>query len=302
MSEPIKIGLDNPAFKGRLRTVNSRQVSRRPVTYSRTKYDNYISEPTIRQRAAESISYNQQPPLQKPEYSKEKRNLLSKFNFSYSRGQLVLMSLAVLVLGFGITISIQAEQVNHKASTQVAALSKQADNNSSSNSSLPSTVKPSAAEVRNYQVGPDQPRYIGIPAINVNARVMQTGVNSEDVLGTPSNVYDTAWYTGSAEPGQDGATLIDGHVSSWTTKGVFYNLDKLVFGDAISITKGNGQVVNYKVIKSETYDSNNVDMKAALTTITGSQSSLNLISCTGSYQKSTGQFNKRIIVFATETS
>lgn len=296
MSEPIKIGLDNPAFRGRLKH-SHRSVNRRPVSYTRNRFDTQI----LRAGNSQPPPGNS-PPLQTYyESEKPKKQWFKKLNYKYSRGQLALMSMSALILGFGITISIQAEQVNHRAATQVAALSKKVDNQSgSSNSNLPSTTKPSSSAINSYIVAPDLARYLKIPEINVFARVMQVGITSGGALGTPNNVYDTAWYSGSAEPGQTGATLIDGHVSSWTTHGVFYNLDKLKAGDPISIVRGDGQVINYQVVKTITYNYNQVDMNAALTPVTPGKSGLNLITCTGQVIKGTSQFNKRLIVFASQ--
>jgi sortase (surface protein transpeptidase) len=129
--------------------------------------------------------------------------------------------------------------------------------------------------------------------------VLQVGVTTSGALATPSNVFDTAWYTGSAKPGQPGATLIDGHVSSWTTKGVFYGIKTLVAGDTIQIVKGDNSVLTYKVVKTQVYPAGTVDMQAAVTPVIAGQSGLNLITCTGQVIKGTSEFNQRELVFAT---
>ncbi len=221
----------------------------------------------------------------------------------YSKPQQMIIGMACLVFALGLGVSLQALLTNHNASAQVAALSKQVDNqsggsNGGSSSSLPSTTKPSSQAISNYAVAPDLPRYLDIPKLNVHARVMQVGVTTSGALGTPNNVFDTAWYTGSAKPGQPGATLIDGHVSSWTTHGVFYNIKHLVKGDNIRIVRGDGTIINYQVVKTQVYNADNVDMQAAITPVTPGKSGLNLITCTGQVKKGTSEFNERVIVFA----
>lgn len=215
----------------------------------------------------------------------------------YSRLQMALTGMAAVVFVLGLMVSFQSAQTNHKNAAKVSALSRGADQGNGG-SSVPSTVKPSGSAVRNYTVAPDLPRYIKIPKLGVNARVMQAGVKSDGSLGTPSNVYDAAWYTGSSKPGQPGAMLIDGHVSSWTTRGVFYGLKRLVAGDIIQIQRGDGQVFAYKVVKTQTYPDNNVDMQAAVRPVTPGKPGLNLITCTGRVKPGTSEFNQRIIVFA----
>jgi LPXTG-site transpeptidase (sortase) family protein len=218
----------------------------------------------------------------------------------HSRLQKVLAGMAVFMFALGLVVSLQTLQTNHKTATQITALVKQANDeaNGSQNNTFPSTIKPSSQAVSQYQVAPDLARYIKIPSLNVNARVLQVGITASGAVGTPDNVYDTAWYTGSAKPGQPGATLIDGHISSWTTHGVFYSLKQLATGDSIQIVLGNGTVLNYQVVRSQIYNTNNVDMQAALKPVTAGKSGLNLISCTGRVEKGTNEFNERVIVFA----
>jgi sortase (surface protein transpeptidase) len=95
--------------------------------------------------------------------------------------------------------------------------------------------------------------------------------------------------------------LIDGHISSWTARGVFYGLKELKPGDALQIVRGDGVIFNYLVVKSQTYPASNVDMAAALTPVTPGTPGLNLISCSGDVIPGTSNFNERIVVFAAQT-
>ena len=203
--------------------------------------------------------------------------------------------MAGLVFVIGLTVSLQALQTNKKAAAQVSALSKQS--RKPGGTTVPSTVKPSSSTLNNYAVAPDLPRYLQISKLSVKARVLQVGVTASGALGTPGNVFDTAWYTGSAKPGQPGAALIDGHVSSWTTHGVFYGLKTLQAGDSVQIVRGDGAIINYRVVKTQIYDADNVDMQAAVTPITAGKAGLNLITCTGRVKPGTSEFNQRVIAF-----
>jgi sortase (surface protein transpeptidase) len=211
-----------------------------------------------------------------------------------------LVAMAGVVFIVGLLVSWQTLHTDHAAAAQVSALSKKVDKQSGANqnSSVPSTTKPSSQAISQYIVAPDLARYLKIPKLGVSARVLQVGVTSSGALGTPNNIYDTAWYTGSAKPGQPGATLIDGHVSSWTAHGVFYGIKTLVPGDALQIVRGDGTILNYQVVKTQVYPAGNVDMQAAVTPITPGKSGLNLITCTGQVEPGTSQFNERVVVFA----
>lgn len=225
---------------------------------------------------------------------------------SRTKTQLALSGLSIIVIGLGLYLSLISWQNDQAVKTQAAKLTAAANKaattgsgtSSTNNSPVISTVKPSAKAVAAYAVAPNYPKYLKIPSIGVDSIVGQTGLTSSGALGTPSNVFYTDWYTGSALPGQPGATLIDGHVSSWTSHGVFYNLHLLKAGDAIQIVRGDNSVVNYQVVSTQTYNSNNVNMQAAITPVVPGVSGLNLITCTGQVIKGTSEFNERIIVFA----
>lgn len=200
--------------------------------------------------------------------------------------------MSLLLFAMGAFVSLSTWRTNAHVS---AIINKQAG---SSDTAAPAVVKPTSTQVSSYQVLPDMPRYIRIPSIGVSARVMNVGENSKGAISTPSNVFDTAWYNGSAKPGTDGAALIDGHVSSWTTKGVFYNLKMLTIGDTIDIERGDGSILHYQVAKTQVYDADNVDMHALLSPVTAGKQGLNLITCTGQVVKGTSEFNQREVVFA----
>jgi len=171
--------------------------------------------------------------------------------------------------------------------------------NSIGSINAPSTKKPTTKDIVNYSVPPLDPKYLIIPSINVNARIYKISLNADKQIEAPSNVYDTAWYSSSSLPGQPGAMFIDGHVSSWTTEGVFYNLKKLVPGDEISVVRGDNKTFTYVVNALKIYPYNNVNMNQVLSSYEPYTAGLNLMTCTGQVIKNTSEFNERIVVFTT---
>ncbi len=165
--------------------------------------------------------------------------------------------------------------------------------------SAPSSVKPSAPAVANYVVPSTLPRYIAIPALDIdNTRIIQLGVLKHRQIATPDNIHDTGWYKDSAEPGKPGAMFIYGHVSNWKAEGVFHDLAKLKQGDKITVTSGEGKAYTYQVAETKIYDYRNVDMNAVLSPVNPNKPGLNLMTCTGKIIKGTNQFNERLVVFA----
>jgi sortase (surface protein transpeptidase) len=162
----------------------------------------------------------------------------------------------------------------------------------------PSSTRPAAATIASYSVAPTLPKYIAIPAIDIgNTRIIQLGLTGSGQIATPDNIYDTGWYNGSVKPGQPGVMFIYGHVSSWTANGIFYNLKKLMPGENIVITQGDGQIYDYQVIETKVYPYNNVDTKAVLSPVNPNTPGLNLMTCTGQVIKGTSEFNERLVVF-----
>lgn len=164
----------------------------------------------------------------------------------------------------------------------------------------PSSKKLSDNFINSYSVPPFSPKYITIPSINLsNTPIYPLGINKDNQISAPDNIYKAGWYTGSAKPGQSGAMFIYGHVSSWTATGAFYNLKNLKPGDKIIITTGANKTYSYKVISKQVYDHNKVDMKKVLAPIDPNRPGLNLMTCTGQIIKGTSEFNQRLVVYTT---
>lgn len=310
-----KIGLDNPAFRGRLRlpiadrstpaAVVNRSASTRAVRGATPKQ--HANIPAMEKPAAHHPAKKHIANYAIKSALSENSSVRRRFGRFSLRSRLTnlwhpkfaLQTMAVLVFIIGLSVSLRAEHTNQQATATVEALSQQSDDNGDEGSSdMPSTKKPTQAAIHNYVVAPDLPRYISISKLGLKARVMQVGVKSNGVLDTPRNVYDAAWYTGSAKPGQQGATVIDGHVSSMRTKGVFYNLKNLQQGDTIRITKGDGTVLTYRIVQKQTYKAESVDMQKVIRPISEGKSGLNIITCTGKVKPGTNDFTHRIVVFA----
>jgi sortase A len=206
--------------------------------------------------------------------------------------QTILVIAGVVVFVFGVTVSIMGIKTNQQVGAQAV-----------SRTAIPTDEDPDEKDlgpnaVRDYKVAPDMPRRIAIPKIGVNARTLALGVKNDNQLMAPTNIYDTGWYQQSAKPGQNGATLINGHVSGRTSPGVFKKLNKLAAGDRISVERGDGQIFNYKVIKLQSYPKDAVDMAAAITPVVAGKQGLNLITCAGDLEHGATGYSERLVVFA----
>ena len=143
------------------------------------------------------------------------------------------------------------------------------------------------------------PVRLSIPAIGVNAPVMQLGLGPGDVLAVPplADHNLTGWWDGGPSPGQDGPAVIVGHIDSATGPSVFYDLRYLKAGDTVTITLADGKTAAFRVTGLQQ------TLKTAFPTqaVYGSvpYPALRLVTCGGTFDYATGHYLSSIIVFAT---
>ncbi|HEV3382150.1 MAG TPA: sortase, partial [Trebonia sp.] len=69
------------------------------------------------------------------------------------------------------------------------------------------------------------------------------------VVGVPplSDHNLAGWFAGSVTPGQNGPSLIDGHVDSVTGPSVFFAIKDLKPGDVIKVLRKDGSTAQFRV-------------------------------------------------------
>lgn len=230
--------------------------------------------------------------------TKEKK-IAKKFKlFSFSKptfANYALYGMAVMLFLVGVVVAYRSFMLDNKIAQSVSA---QAVNDPTNPDNVDEN-KPSDKEVGSYQVAPDLPRTVLIPKLRVNSRVRQMTVDKDGSLDAPKNIHDAGWYNDSAKPGSPGgAMLLDGHVSGPTQKGVFYKLETLQKDDIVTVERGDGKKIDYKVVKVEVKKATDLDMSQMLLPVVSGKHGLNLITCTGKFNASTKTFEDRALVFA----
>lgn len=143
----------------------------------------------------------------------------------------------------------------------------------------------------------DQPRALYIPKLSIAARVFPMGTHKDGLIQAPIGVFDAGWYKGSAKPGENGATFIDGHASGATREGLFAYLDTLTHGDVVEVERGDGSRLQYKVVHVEKVPLDKVDMGKALKPYEGVEKGLNLMTCTGVWLRKSATYDHRVVVY-----
>jgi len=141
------------------------------------------------------------------------------------------------------------------------------------------------------------PIRIKIPTIRLDAAIEPVGVTARGEMGIPTNPDNVAWYDLGQAPGEIGTAVIAGH-NIWKNgnASTFTNLSALNLGDKIYIENEKGQTAVFAVKKTRKY-SPQIDTTDIFRSSDG-KAHLNLITCAGSWDKSTESFTQRLIVFA----
>jgi LPXTG-site transpeptidase (sortase) family protein len=211
--------------------------------------------------------------------------------------------LSIMLIGVGSALIIAAITLMALVATDVI------DNAASGNSDLETVVgfgepiklpTPGPSPTPSSQFAPGADADIArlrIPAVGIDAPVVTRGTNAAGVMQTPDNAVDTAWYDFTARPGFDGNAVFSGHVDYVKVgKAVFWTLKDLKPDDEIQVQLEDGTIYTYKVSFLKQYDA----ASAPIEEIVGStpQQSVTLITCSGTFNNVTRQYDKRLIVRA----
>lgn len=148
------------------------------------------------------------------------------------------------------------------------------------------------------------PVAIAVPAIGVNSPLQQLGLNPDGTLQVPQPgpLYNqAAWYKYSPTPGQPGPAIIEGHIDSAADgPSVFYRLGALKPGEQIDVTLADRTVAVFTVTGVRQYP------KASFPTATvyGNTdfAALRLLTCGGTFDRSSHSYLANTVVFASLTS
>lgn len=287
------------------RTVYTRQTQmvsdilpNQRVTVTETLTTDYRPEATPMTRPVESLSSKQKNDvLQKAlfiaerELRKERRKRRDIKRFSL----VLIASVFVLVTGY---VSIDTWMTNNQVKAEITGTAEElATSETTKETEGKDETVPNVQTIGTYKVAPSLPRVLYIDKLDIAARILPMGVNGDNSIQSPRNIFDAGWYTGSVKPGDIGAMFIDGHASGPTREGLFAYLDKLVEGDEIQVEKGDGTRLTYRVVHAEVADLAALDMKKMLLPYGNTLRGLNLMTCSGEWLADQETFSQRVIVW-----
>lgn len=147
------------------------------------------------------------------------------------------------------------------------------------------------------------PVSVRIPAIDVNAQLLRLGLNRDGTMqvpALPAYAADAAWYKYSVTPGQVGASVIEGHIDSYSGPAVFYRLGALHPGDRVDVRLADGVTATFQVTGVRQY--RKAEFPAKVIYAANGYAALRLITCGGTFDTATGHYLGSTVVFASLVS
>lgn len=212
----------------------------------------------------------------------------------------VMVGMAVTLFIAGVAISVLSLRTNSEVKAQVKSVSKtqtKQDDDGGITEGVPNEDG-NTPSVEYYKTASTYPRVIRIAKTKTEARVLALNIAPTGALKAPANIFDAGWYKDSAKPGEQGAMVIDGHVSGPTQPGVFKKLGSLVAGDTIEIERGDGTKFTYTVTATKVFDADKLDMSSVMVPSVAGKPGLNIITCGGKFNKTTNKFEQRTVVYS----
>lgn len=136
-----------------------------------------------------------------------------------------------------------------------------------------------------------------IPKINVDAGVESVGLTADGSMDAPKGATNVALFDRGPRPGETGSAVITGHYGLWENgkDSVFDKLHTLKKGDILYIEEDGGTTVSFIVRELRTYGEHE-DATEVFASDDG-KAHLNLITCAGTWDKITGTYSQRLVVF-----
>ncbi|WP_240969653.1 class F sortase [Actinacidiphila epipremni] len=144
------------------------------------------------------------------------------------------------------------------------------------------------------------PLRLDIPSVGIHAPLVPRGLKDGAVDPPPYATPDVAgWWSDGPRPGTAGAAIVVGHVDTETSPAVFFGLSAITRGALIDIPRSDGTTAEFAVEAVELQQKSHFDP----TRVYGStpRPDLRLITCGGTFDKSTQTYSANVVIYATLT-
>ena len=129
-----------------------------------------------------------------------------------------------------------------------------------------------------------KPVRLEIPAIGVSTPLLRLGLEPDGAMQVPTDFARVGWFAEGPAPGQEGPSVIAGHVDSKTGPAVFYRLRDLRPGDPVLVER------------SRSYPKSTFPTQDVFGPVPAA--ALRLITCGGEFDRARGSYRENLVVFA----
>jgi hypothetical protein len=140
------------------------------------------------------------------------------------------------------------------------------------------------------------PKQLVIPKIGVRANIEQLGRDKNNNFDIPKDPHNVGWYAPGTRPGDTGSAAIDGHLD-WYGIGpvVFWRLGDLRPGDRYWVRDDHGRDRGFVATENATCPYNDCPLQRIFAANDGQH--LNLITCHGVFNRSSQNYDRRLVVY-----
>ncbi len=140
------------------------------------------------------------------------------------------------------------------------------------------------------------PVRLRIPSLGVDAPVGPVGKAADGTVEVPTRWEDVGWYDGGARPGEDGPTVLLGHVDSKAGPAVFARLPQAPPGTVVEVVGDGGEVTRWRVERTEQHPKTRFPTEAVY--LPALRPELRLVTCGGAFDRATGHYVDNVVVHA----
>jgi sortase (surface protein transpeptidase) len=144
------------------------------------------------------------------------------------------------------------------------------------------------------------PVALQVGSVGIDAPI-ELGAVVDGAMQDPSGPWVVAWYDALGKVGEGGNVVMAGHVDYWNVgPAVFWSVRDLPAGDIIRVVGEDGKNYEYAVQWIERYSAAGLTPEVIQNDIVGDtgQETLTLITCGGTFDPATGQYDERWVVRA----
>jgi sortase (surface protein transpeptidase) len=143
-----------------------------------------------------------------------------------------------------------------------------------------------------------QPISLRIPSLSIDTTfVPPLQLNTDQTITVPDSYTQVGWYQNGATPGENGTSVILGHVDSKDGPAIFFGLGRLNRGDTIEVDREDGTTAVFVVdglvrYPQDSFPTEKVYGKTDTPT-------LRLVTCSGIFNKGIQRYSHNLVVYAT---